>query len=297
MRIITGTKGAHCLYPFQIDPYYNGCAHKCLYCYAASISNSFGLSFNKYTPTDVGLLRKRLSKPSGRMGEFIKRKHPLRIGGMSDPFMRGIDHRTTIEVLDILNDYAYPYMIFTKSADIVNYIKHIDADLAQVQISVSTKYESILEPYASTNAERFAACEILVDSDINVIGRIAPIIPMWADGAEDFENFENITCDAFDFTIPEKFSDSGVAGLITEMIRLTPWMMKNLRGAGINIDNTINDRCIRKNGTIYYSLDTRRKYYEALDYTGLPLTYCDVDLWNPSIDGDCCQFAKANEVI
>lgn len=290
MRIIGNAKGTHCLYPLQLDPYYNGCKHGCLYCYAASLANSFGLSFDRFTETDVSLLRKRLAKPSGKMGEFIKRKHPLRIGGMSDPFMNDINHEITRSVINILNEFEYPHLIFTKSNSIVNAMDILNPDLCQIQISVSTKYDSILEPYASSNIERFAACEELSDNEFRVIGRIAPIIPMWPDGYEDFENFENVTCDSFNFGIAGQFHTHGASGLITEMIRLTPFMLKNLRNAGINIDSTISEKSIRKNGTIYYSPETRKRYYEELDYTGLPLTYCDIDLWDTSIDGDCCQW-------
>ena len=83
---------------------------------------------------------------------------------------------------------------------------------------------------------------------------------------------------------------AGASGLILEMIRLTPWMRKNLQEAGININATITDKSIRKNGTIFYSLETRKQYYDALSYTDLPVTYCDVDLWDTSKDGDCCQW-------
>ena len=292
MRIIGSGKGAHCLYPFQIDPTYKGCTHKCLYCYAASLSNSFGLSFDMLTSTDTELLRKRLEKPRGAMGDFIKRKHPIRIGGMSDPFMRGISNYKTIEVLDILNEFEYPYIILTKSYNIVDAIDHLDSSLAQIQISAANRNYSIIEPNASTVPERLSACKTLSDAGFNVIGRIAPIIPPWADGAEWSK--DNEICNGLDFALPRKFEICGARGLILEMIRLTPWMMNNLENAGVNIRATITDKSIRKNGTVYYSLETRQRYYDALSYTALPVTYCDVDLWNTATQGDCCQFAKTN---
>lgn len=289
MRIIGSGKGEHCLYPFQIDPRYKGCTHKCLYCYAASLSNSFGLSFDTLVSTDTSLLRKRLEKPRGAMGEFIKKKHPLRIGGMSDPFMNGIDNDKTIEVLDILNEFEYPYIILTKSATICDAMDHLDSKLCNIQISASNRNWKIIEPNASSMSHRLKACETLSDSGFRVIGRIAPIIPLWADGVTDWRD-DNIVCDGVDFALPLKFEQAGAAGLILEMIRLTPWMMNNLETAGINVRATITNKSIRKNGTVYYSLETRKSYYDALSYTDLPVTYCDVDLWNTYVDGDCCQW-------
>ncbi len=290
MRIIGHTKGEHCLYPFQIDPLYNGCTHGCKYCYAANIAHSFGLPFNEFKETDVEMLRKRLEHPRGRMGEFIKKKHPIRIGGMSDPFMRGISHEKTYEVLDILNEFEYPYIILTKSYDIVNAMEHLDSKLAQIQISVANNNWILTEPNASSKIYRLMACETLSNNGFKVIGRIAPIIPKWADGAEWIKYKE--ICDGVDLNLPRKFENAGARGLILEMIRLTPWMRKNLQEVGINIDATITDKSIRKNGTIFYSLETRKQYYDALSYTDLPVTYCDVDLWDTSKDGDCCQWTQ-----
>ena len=289
MRIIGHAKGEHCVYPFQIDPLYNGCSHGCKYCYAANIAHSFGLPFDEFKETDTQLLRKRLMRPTGRMGEFIKKKHPIRIGGMSDPFMRGQPHDKTYEVLDILNEFEYPYIILTKSYDIVNAMEHLDKKLANIQISISNRQAGLIEPNAHLPYKRMQACEILSNEGFRVIGRIAPIIPMWPDGEE--WGVDNVACKGIDFTLPLKFEQAGAQGLILEMIRLTPWMRKNLIEAGININATITDKSIRKNGTIFYSLETRQKYYDTLSYTDLPVTYCDVDLWNPSSDGDCCQFA------
>jgi len=288
MRIITGVKGEHCVYPFQIDPYYNGCSHKCLYCYAGSIAHSFGLPFDSYTPTDIGVLRKRLARPSGKMGEFIKRKHPIRIGGMSDPFMNGQSHEATRQVIEILNDYEYPHIIFTKSKDICDMIDILNPALCQIQISAANSNYGVIEPNASTVPERLSACKTLSDAGFNVIGRIAPIIPPWADGAEWSK--DNEICNGLDFALPRKFEICGARGLILEMIRLTPWMIKNLESAGVNIRATVTDKSIRRNGTIYYSLETRKRYYDALSYTKLPVTLCDVDLWDTSTMGDCCQW-------
>ena len=288
MRIIGHTKGNHCLYPFQIDPLYNGCTHGCKYCYAANIAHSFGLPFDEFKETDTRLLRKRLARPSGKMGEFIERKHPIRIGGMSDPFMRGVNHEKTYEVLDILNEFEYPYIILTKSYDIVNVMEYLNPELAQIQISIANNNWYHTEPKAASKKYRLKACETLSNNGFNVIGRIAPIIPPWADG--DDWNVDNVVCNGVDFSLPLRFEMAGASGLILEMIRLTPWMRKNLQEADINIDATITDKSIRKNGTIFYSLETRQKYYDALSYTDLPVTYCDMDLWDTSKDGDCCQW-------
>jgi len=292
MRIIGSGKGEHCLYPFQIDPVYKGCSHGCIYCYAASLSNSFGIGFDKFESTDVELLRKRLNRPSGRFGEFIKKKHPIRIGGMSDPFMKGHSHEIALQVLDVLNEFEYPYIILTKSHDIVDAIEHLNPALAQIQISAANFNADIIEPYASSVHDRLNACQMLSETGFNVVGRIAPIIPPWADGDEWLNS--NVICSGVDFSLPRKFEELGARGLILEMIRLTPWMIKNFENAGINIRSTITDKSIRRSGTTYYSLETRKKYYDALSYTDLPVTYCDIDLWNPATHGDCCQFAKAN---
>ena len=290
MRIIGSAKGAHCLYPLQIDPYYNGCRHACAYCYSANLAKCMGFRFDEYKSTNIDLLRSRLKNPKGKWRELIESKHPIRLGGMSDPFMLE-DLSTTRDVIETLNEVKYPYLIFTKSDRILECLDIIDAKRAQVQISVSTKYEKMLEPGAPSNMRRFAACEELSDAGVKVIGRLAPIIPLNPDGRPIYE--EPAVCDSFDFDFIEAFEFSGVKGIVAEMMRLTPLLRKHLAYTHLSIDKLVTDKSIRKGSTIFFSEDTRLAYYELIkDLATVPVTYCDSTLWDTKVMGDCCQFVS-----
>lgn len=288
MRIIGGAKGAHCLYPLQIDPYYNGCKHACAYCYASQLAKSMGFRFDEYKSTNVDLLRSRLKHPKGKWREFIEAKHPIRLGGMSDPFTDA-EASVTRLVIETLNEFEYPYMIFTKSDRILECLDIIDSKHAQVQISVSTKYEHLLEPGAPENERRFAACKTLSDAGIKVIGRLAPIIPLNPDGMPIYNTPP--VCDSFDFDFIEDFELSGAKGIIAEMMRLTPLLRKNKLYEFLHIDRLVTDRSIRKGSTIFFSEGTRLAYYELIqDLATVPVTWCDATLWRTDEQGDCCQF-------
>ena len=59
---------------------------------------------------------------------------------------------------------------------------NINKKLANIQISISNKQADLIEPNAHSPYKRMQACEILSNEGFRVIGRIAPIIPLWPDG-------------------------------------------------------------------------------------------------------------------
>jgi DNA repair photolyase len=172
--------------PFDrsINPY-RGCEHGCVYCYArpthAYLGHSPGLDFETklYAKPDAArLLRQEISRPGYKPAMIA-------LGSNTDPY-QPIERswRLTRQILAVLSEFNHPVGITTKSARIVDDIDLI-ADmarrrLAMVAMSVTTldrDLARVMEPRASTPANRLAAIRALSRAGIPVAVSVAPIIP------------------------------------------------------------------------------------------------------------------------
>jgi len=172
--------------PFDrsINPY-RGCAHGCSYCYARPthtyLGHSAGLDFERdiyIKPNAAKLLRKELSHAKYRA-------KPIAIGTNTDPY-QPIErkHKIMRQLLKVFCETKHPLMITTKSALILRDLDLLqelaEQNLVFVSISITTmdnKLSRMMEPRASSPANRLAAIKSLSESGIPTGVLVAPVIP------------------------------------------------------------------------------------------------------------------------
>ena len=168
----------------SINPY-RGCEHGCIYCYARPTHSYLNLSpgmdfetqiFAKRNAADV--LRKELAKRGYKASA-------INLGANTDPY-QPIEktERITRAVIEVLAECNHPLTIVTKNALICRDIDLLAPmaakKLVNVFISISqldNDLTRILEPRASTPANRLRAVRELTDAGIATTVLVAPIIP------------------------------------------------------------------------------------------------------------------------
>ncbi len=224
--IINPVNSPDLAFKWTINPY-RGCEHGCIYCYARptheNLGYSCGIDFETriVAKTDAPqLLRRELLSPAWR-GEGIV------MSGVTDayqPIERKL--RITRACLEIMAACAQPVSIITK-----NHLVTRDIDLlkslaqrsaASVAISVTTldpKLARVMEPRASSPADRLRAIEELCKAGVPVMAMTSPIIP----AINDRE-------------LPQLLKAVADAGAMTAgwtMLRL-PWQVKTLFAEWLN---------------------------------------------------------------
>ena len=112
-----------CSTPLRLDSY-SRCQFSCAYCFA-STRQGFGRKEN-FKTGNPNSLRQRMDRVAkgqiaSALDEFISKRIPFQLGGMSDPFTKSeIKNRVTLDYLGILKDFNYPVIISTKSDLIMN---------------------------------------------------------------------------------------------------------------------------------------------------------------------------------
>lgn len=168
----------------SLNPY-RGCEHGCIYCYARPGHEYFGLSAGVDFETKIfakpdapALLRKEISRKSWR-------PQPVVMSGVTDPY-QPIERRMRITrgCLEVFLEFRNPVGIITKNALVtrdVDLLKELNGyQCAAVNLSITSlnpKLARVLEPRASTPAERLRAVEELSRHNIPVNVMVAPIVP------------------------------------------------------------------------------------------------------------------------
>jgi DNA repair photolyase len=168
----------------SINPY-RGCEHGCIYCYArpshAYLGHSPGLDFETklYGKFDaVERLKAELAAPNYK-------PEPIMISGVTDPY-QPVERqlRITRGIIEVLVEHRHPFTLISKNALMAR-----DADLlgeaaklklVSAALSVTTldpKLARVMEPRASTPANRIAAIKALADVGVPMSVMVAPIIP------------------------------------------------------------------------------------------------------------------------
>ena len=186
-----------CGLPFRLDTY-SGCGFDCKYCFAQKRGGNTNLSRIKVAVAQTiinkfkSALENKISS-NGLISEFIRRKMPLHLGGMSDPFQQLEEkYRVTRDVLLYLKTIDYPLVISTKSSLISNdpYLEILcNYKNLIVQVSLSTLNEEtckIIEPNCPTPNERLRTLEILAMHNIKTSIRWQPYIPTISENPKDF---------------------------------------------------------------------------------------------------------------
>jgi len=171
-------------YETSLNPY-RGCEHGCVYCYARPTHEYFGLSSGSdfesiiFVKTEASLLlRKELAHPKWKPQVIV-------MSGVTDcyqPFERRF--QITRQCLEVLLDFKNPVGIITKNRLVTRDID-IFKSMAQYQgvrvmVSIATldpHLARMMEPRASTPANRLKAIEELAKAGVPVSVNVAPIVP------------------------------------------------------------------------------------------------------------------------
>ena len=308
LKMPGGGEIQRCFYPLRLDTYGRGCSHDCLYCYSKSVLSFRGL-WGIGAPAVFADIEKRfdsallLNRP-GKYNDLLRRRIPVRLGGMTDCFGAAErEHGITRKVLGLLRQYRYPYLILTKSASIADYLDVLDPTLAYVQFSITTPYDDIAriyEPGASVTSERLAACRSLADAGVYTAARINPLFPIYRDGyfsrGEESERLRY-----FDWSLVDMIAAAGAQTLIAGFLRLSSWNLRWIEErTRTDLRWLFDAGTDQRNQALHFSTEEKRYYYEELkrrcDVLGMEFSVCyDGDdafeefryLWaNPE---DCCN--------
>ncbi len=171
-------------YETSLNPY-RGCEHGCVYCYARPTHEYFGLSSGSdfeaiiFVKTQASLLlRKELAHPKWKPQVVV-------MSGVTDcyqPFERKF--QITRQCLQVLLDFKNPVGIITKNKLVTRDIDIFKSMAAYhgigVMVSITTldpHLARMMEPRASTPANRLKAIEELAGAGIPVTVNVAPIVP------------------------------------------------------------------------------------------------------------------------
>jgi DNA repair photolyase len=184
-----------CGLPLRLDTY-AGCAFRCSYCFARYRGGS--RYDERVRPADPETI-KRVFRfaidlrrfPAGIVAQFLRRRVPIHVGGMSDPFQPAeTRYRVTESVLRTLLSYRYPTVISTRSAmpSLDPYMSLLREMSAVVQFSFSTTRDEAsarVEPHATRPSILLKTMETLAHRGVNVTCRWQPFIPNF--GEPEFE--------------------------------------------------------------------------------------------------------------
>ena len=135
----------YCSYPLSMD-LYSGCPHGCSYCFArASYNFSYvtqNRDYNLAEPTDYTKLLRLIKEeqPASKQGRLlhrlIKARQPIHIGGMADPFPRGVEKRLGHAKNFLLDIGDYPIIWSTKNPMLGEYPELFARGNHVMQISI-----------------------------------------------------------------------------------------------------------------------------------------------------------------
>jgi len=174
-----------CSLPLRLDSY-SRCQFRCTYCFANARGGAH--RNNRIQSLDVPALNRRLcrvqeGKIQSAVDEFLDRRQPLHLGGMSDPFMP-LENRkeVSLRLLETLARHSYPTVISTKSVDVAlpQYLELLSAGNFVVQFSISSLDDNLISKVdfgAPVPSKRLAAMRALSSAGIPVACRMQPVLP------------------------------------------------------------------------------------------------------------------------
>lgn len=170
----TGSQVTLCDLPVRFDTY-TGCSHACRYCF---VNRKRDISTVGTGETANSLLSFIKGSRGGALS-WCDWDIPIHFGGMSDPF-QPIERtaKKTLEALQVLREYKYPFVISTKNKLIAEepYLSIIKECNIVVQISAACPEYDAIEKGASTFAERMDAIK-KISPYKRVIVRVQPYLP------------------------------------------------------------------------------------------------------------------------
>lgn len=188
---------AFCGLPLRLDTY-RGCGFQCTYCFARYRGgNTAG---NAIVPANPMTVRRIIDRSLhsdrshiGVVGEFLRRRTPVHLGGMSDPFQVAEKrYGVTRAVLEVLRHYAYPTVISTRGT-LVGEEPYLDLlkgfQPLVVQFSFSTTLDAVaprIEPQCSPPSTILRVMERLSAAGVQVTCRWQPYVPGVSEQPRDF---------------------------------------------------------------------------------------------------------------
>ena len=170
--------------PYSMNPY-QGCEHGCVYCYARTTHQywgmSAGLDFERKIIVKENapeLLAKAFDRPSWQA-------QPIMLSGNTDCY-QPIERKLLItrRMIEVLNRYRNPVGIITKNSLVTRDIDLLqemaEHQLVKVAMSITTLDEDLrrsMEPRTATSSQRLRAVEKLAKAGIPVNVMISPIAP------------------------------------------------------------------------------------------------------------------------
>jgi DNA repair photolyase len=170
---------------------YDGCEHKCKYCFAyhqkllnASSKNTGEKFFFNILTRNINNIPKFFNKESVLNEYEQKIKHainlnmPMHIGGSSDPCQPvELKYKQTKKLLTILNEHKYPFILSTKNKIINDYIDLFHKkSILQVSLIGNTEKVEKIETGSSKTEERIDTIRNFSKNHYTVV-RLQPFIP------------------------------------------------------------------------------------------------------------------------
>lgn len=176
MPINCGSQCMTCDFPIHFDTYI-GCGHGCKYCF---VRQKYDIS--NVVPIDtVKSLKNFINGGRNYETRWCDWKIPLHWGGNSDPFQPcELEHKKSLECLQILVDTQYPFIVSTKNPVMLTeepYFSLVSKANMVFQISMGCSKYDKLEPGAPTYEERLQAARVLSPNVKRIIARVRPYFP------------------------------------------------------------------------------------------------------------------------
>lgn len=200
---------------FTANPY-NGCGHRCVYCYATF----------EWFPEFYDTLQVKLNFPtilSRQLHEHYPDR-PVFLSSATDPYqpLEG-KFRLTRRTVEVLQKHGVPYYVFTKSATVLRDLELHSRykDKCMISWSLTTlngRVKKLIEPFSSTPSAVLKAMREFSESGVMVGANIDPIIP----GVTDLEGWVEEVVDAV--------AESGGSFVSVGALRLREDIWRRLRG-------------------------------------------------------------------
>jgi len=210
------------VHPFTYDGYtgftanpYNGCGHRCVYCYATF----------EWFPNFYDELQVKVNFPtvlSRQLWENYIDK-PIFLSSATDPYQPlEQKFRLTRKTIEILQHHRVPYYVFTKSAGVLRDLElhsryRDNCIIVWSLTTVNQRVKRLVEPFSSPPQAVLRAMRELSYAGVTVGANIDPIIP----GLTDLEGWVEEVVDAV--------AESGGSFVATGALRLRRDIWERLR--------------------------------------------------------------------
>ena len=176
----------YCGLPLRLDSY-SACQYSCQYCFARARGGAGRR--RPIASADVDALGRRLERvlEHGRirsaLDEFLGRRQPIHLGGMTDPFPQlERRSRTTHGLLELLANYNYPTIISTKADLLLDdvYLHTLARGTFAVQVSLSSLDAQLLatiDAGTPSPRTRLNVLQSVAEAGIPTACRIQPVLP------------------------------------------------------------------------------------------------------------------------